>query len=222
MTAADEQLKKKVKPLYEQGADRPTLFFVPETNTAYQSLDLALHGLRQTDVCACGQVKKYRHEPRCEACDRKIRAKRERELFEKAENINLSEFDPEYVEWSDYTSTDDFYWAMVELVGDGDDPPDYVWCCKASPVVHLDLERVIENAEQDPYEDFDYRELNGLPELKQALEAFNQANVGNRRNVVWGHSRARASVLDRKFLEGVYRDAEVEFKPKEEDGGERE
>jgi hypothetical protein len=221
-TAVDEHLQSEIMPLYGQGSDRPTLFWVPETNTAYRTLDQALHELRQTLVCDCGQAKKQRYDTRCPACEQKARAERERQLFERAEKVNLSEFDPEFVEWADYSSTEEFYEAMVELAESGEELPTYVWCCKASTVVHLDLERVLENAEQDPYEDFDYRELNGLPELERALEAFNQTNVGNARNVSWGHSRKCAAILDRKFLEELYRDAEVEFKPKDEHGRERE
>jgi hypothetical protein len=56
--------------------------------------------------------------------------------------------------------------------------PDYCWACAAIQFVVIDISDALQNIEENGYEDFDSDDCKGLEELKAAVTAFNEANVG--------------------------------------------
>lgn len=97
--------------------------------------------------------------------------------FEKAEKI--TEWDgPVYREGYGFGEG---YAESIEDFLDDIDPaeqPDYVWPCDVDPVVQLDLDSILEHAAQDPPEDWDSSDLDGLTELGAAIAVFNELNKG--------------------------------------------
>lgn len=101
----------------------------------------------------------------CNECRRKKDVARERERFEKAEKLT---------EWDGWVfcggigsdgfseSLEDFYDNWADEHDGGGELPEYVWACKENHLVHADI--AIEN--------FDLNELDGLPELKAAINTF--------------------------------------------------
>ena len=104
--------------------------------------------------------------------------RREKRLFEKATKIKYSEYEGEGLYYGD-----SYYFDIDELLEDaeysseeGDDPPQYAWACTSHPVCDLSLGRIIDNATDDAYEDFDQMSLHGLDDLKKAIDTFNELN----------------------------------------------
>lgn len=77
-----------------------------------------------------------------------------------------------------FESVDDL---IEHLIGDEDetDPsawPEWVFTCKASPLIAIDSEGIIENECEDGPEDWDADSLKGVKEFDAACKAFNEAN----------------------------------------------
>jgi hypothetical protein len=138
-------------------------------------------------MCSCGkECQKY--YTKCPACVSADRSKKERLRFENAEKL---------MEWNGpvMLPDSDGYFATVGDMFDEVDPddcPEYVWTCSEKPVCHLDIDRIIEAATDDAYEDFDSDSLLGQKELALALDAFNEANKGN---VCWDVNYRKCLVL---------------------------
>ena len=58
----------------------------------------------------------------------------------------------------------------------GLDIPEYLWTCEANHFVRVDVSDVTERLDDCSYEDWDPETLNGLEALKEALNAFCEAN----------------------------------------------
>ena len=61
---------------------------------------------------------------------------------------------------------------------DGEAWPTYAWACHDNPTVHIDYDRIIENATQEAPDGFESSEALGEAELRAAIDAFNEANAG--------------------------------------------
>ena len=59
---------------------------------------------------------------------------------------------------------------------EGDEKPAYVWACKKNHFAVADVSDITERIADNGYEDFDVDTLDGLDELKAAIEKFNDAN----------------------------------------------
>ena len=74
----------------------------------------------------------------------------------------------------------DFYESVEDMLdmldGDGRESPEYVWSCKPDYFVKADVGDITEQMADRAYEDWDPETLNGLDELKVALDRFNEAN----------------------------------------------
>lgn len=132
--------------------------------------------------CAtCGNEGVRQFHTICDACEEKKRAAREEERFTSAEKI--TEWDgPIY---SDGYGFNEGYFANVEAledwlssrdVDDDNTRPKYVWTCTKNQFCQLDYDRIIENATQEAYEDWDEGNIYGEQELKSAIAVFNEAN----------------------------------------------
>lgn len=111
----------------------------------------------------------------CMPCQNKLHERREQERFEKAEKVDQIGPD-EMVCWGDEYARD--LDTLLEYIDtSGADRPPFVWVCPGSPVLDLDADRIIENATDNAYEDFDSDSLVGIEEFTVATVAFYQANV---------------------------------------------
>jgi len=69
------------------------------------------------------------------------------------------------------------FWDNWECEADDDDEkPKYVWACKKNFFAVADVSDITERIADNGYEDFDPDDLNGLDDLKAAIEKFNEAN----------------------------------------------
>lgn len=127
---------------------------------------------------------------------------KEEKLFEKAEKINSKEYEgsvfkdgcgynegyfgniSEYLEWEDdFARENDSQW---------NGGPTYLWAAESRPVCHLNLERIMERATEDSYEDFDINSLKGIKELQEAIDKFNKLNEDH---VVYEQDTRKAILL---------------------------
>ena len=123
---------------------------------------------------ACDKCGKeiLRYHTRCDDCHNVERARVERERFDKAEKLT---------EWTGWVYCeglgfrDGFFESIAEL-SDEEGLPEYVWTCTPDHFVHADVSDITERIADQAYEDWDPDELNGLEELRAALDKFNEAN----------------------------------------------
>lgn len=115
-------------------------------------------------LCSCGAEVREGWLS-CRPCLDRREAERERARFEAAEKVT---------DWAGPVfHGDSFYWSADDI----DDSPPYVWTAVGKPFVNVDLDGVLETIVAEAYEDFDpVRELNGVEDLKQAIDRFEEAN----------------------------------------------
>lgn len=117
------------------------------------------------------------------------RDKKEAALYEKAEKVAAVDYDGwvfhEGSSYNDgYFESVDEYHSWVEDDNEGFEPDDeeyikradYVWAVNERPVCHLNLDRILERATEEAYEDFEIDRLKGTEELKIAIDKFNELN----------------------------------------------
>ena len=129
--------------------------------------------------CACGKECNP-HYTSCDSCMEVREMQRERERFEKSEK--LTSWDgPVFCEGygnDGYHESVESLLDEIEDNRDGDDfvDPEYCWACDKVQFVQASIDDITSRMEGDMPEDFDTHDLNGLPELQAALDAFNEAN----------------------------------------------
>lgn len=128
----------------------------------------------------CGEECKQYHTI-CDACERVEIARKERERFEKAEKVAESEWDGwVYCEGTGNDGFSESVDALIESCKDDEiDVPEYAWVCNPKQFATLDIDDIksLISDRQEAYRDFDPDDLNGLEDLKKALDAFNEANA---------------------------------------------
>lgn len=128
----------------------------------------------------CGKDTGSRSWLRCEACRDAEDVASEVKRFEAAKKVTAWD-GWVYSEGHGYKdgyfeSLDDFKeWADDER-SDETPLPTYVWTCKSEAFAQADIDSILCQITDNGYEDFDPETLDGIPELKAALEAFNEAN----------------------------------------------
>lgn len=127
----------------------------------------------QNYKCAkCGKDTGSRRWINCDECRDAEEAAKELARFEKAEKLTS---------WSGCICTsDDRFYSSIENyldINDGEEFPEYVWTCKANQFVKVDIDNLLQNIEENGYEDFDSSTLDGLKELEAACKAFEEANA---------------------------------------------
>lgn len=117
----------------------------------------------------CGKPTYSQHYALCAFCQEK---KVEVERFAKAEKLTPDQ-------WTGYVyDGKDYYADISDMRGYFSENalPDYVWTCTSKHFVQVSIDDITSSLEDEAYEDFDSDDLNGWPELKIALDAFNEAN----------------------------------------------
>lgn len=111
-----------------------------------------------------------RYSYRCSDCQSADLIQQEKERFDKAEKVT---------EWDGQIFFEDNYYSDIEELEDGlgsSEMPEYVWTCTSRNFVNVDIDSILEWIDQDSYEGFDPDALDGVEELKTAIEAFNKLN----------------------------------------------
>jgi len=114
----------------------------------------------------------------CNPCREAREDERELGRFTKAEKIHHQDW-AGWVYYNDhyYSSTEDLFDSLFHYDDEETGRPDYVWACKTNKFVDQDfLGRVLSDIQDEAYEDFETDDLDGVPELKAALEAFVNIN----------------------------------------------
>jgi hypothetical protein len=112
----------------------------------------------------------------CNSCLRKKEHAEELARFEKSEKLTS------FCGWIFHN--DRFYESIGDMLNDIDDDldiPEYVWATTECHFVQLDICNVSELAcnTDSAYEDFDSSDLDGIDELKIAIDEFNKANYSH-------------------------------------------
>jgi hypothetical protein len=126
--------------------------------------------------CACGASLPNFHT-KCDACCQAEDARKEREQFEKSEK--LTEWDG-WIYSEGLGHRDGYFEDVADLLEyceeEEIDPPSYVWVCDKIHFVNASIDTILDHIFDQAYEDFDLDDLDGVDELKAAIEKFNSAN----------------------------------------------
>jgi hypothetical protein len=119
----------------------------------------------------CGVEMPDRYQTTCYECRLEALRQREADRFEKATKIT------EWDGWvyCDGTGKDGFSESLEDLLDSCDEPPEYVWSCKAQRIVNIDVTRILETYDEDGYDGY-RNDLVGLPEFEAAVSAFCETN----------------------------------------------
>jgi len=116
---------------------------------------------------------------RCTACWNESQDKAEKARFEKAKHLKPEE----YTGWiySDGLGWSEGYFECIDDLIDyckeeDADIPEYVWATNEVHFAQASIDDLLSNIHDRAYEDFETESLHGLPELKKAIETFNEAN----------------------------------------------
>lgn len=162
--------------LYKKDGTAAGIFYCSECRIVHKTEAEATncHGKR---LCACGKAIEHKYQSDCTECRskqwREQEAIKERERFDAAVKINVSDYK------GDMVNIGDKFYEEIEDAIDQFLPgqePEYVWACKNVGVPLADSDSIVENCLEGMWEDADARDLNGLAELDAALAAFNEAN----------------------------------------------
>lgn len=126
----------------------------------------------------CGEVSENRHLE-CRKCTEARFEREERERFEKAEKVDGSKY-AGWVYADNLSNHNNGYFESIEEIFDlyaEDEWPEYVWCCDEVQFVCASFDDAIEGCFDRAPEDWDSDELEGVDELKAAIEKFNAANA---------------------------------------------
>lgn len=165
--------------LYHQDGKSACVFYCAQCRHVKRTKEEADKCCEPTKCQYCGKETGRQYSFACDSCDRENQAKKEADRFEKAKK--LTEWDG-WV-YLDGTGRDGYseslsdFWDNWENDHDEDDKkPAYVWACKKDHFAVVDVSDITERIADDGYDDFDVDDLNGLDDLKAAIEKFNEAN----------------------------------------------
>lgn len=128
-------------------------------------------------LCECGS-ECQQYYTTCKKCMERNRLKKKAKRLEDAEKVS---------EWGGWIFADgigpqDGYFesvdALLEYCDDEDhiEVPSYAWTCKPQQFARASIGDITEGIYEDSYEDFDSSQLNGVAELGEAIDVFNEAN----------------------------------------------
>ena len=189
--------------LYLKEGKSAGVFYCEKCRNVAGSQHLAEQCCKNYLCSKCGKDTGSRSWLVCDACRAADEVAKERARFEKAEK--LSAWDGlVYLEgtgrdgFSD--SLSDFYDNWADDHDEGGELPKYVWACKANHFVNAAVSDITERMCDYAYEDFDPETLDGLDELKSALQKFNEANAAV---CSYGPDYSKAILLNVRMSEGA-------------------
>lgn len=161
--------------LFHQDGHSSGIFYCSECRIVHktEAEAQACHGVI---LCECGNPRES-YRTICSACQTTQwlaeSERKEEARFEKATKISASEYDGEHVHCGDeyYDSVED----AIDQFLEGQEP-DYVWACKTRQLPSAQLEWLTDTLVEEMWEDAEVSDLNGVPELETAIDAFNKAN----------------------------------------------
>lgn len=164
--------------LFHADAKSAGVFYCAKCRYVARSKDDADKCCEPTKCRYCGKPSGRQHWLCCDACQKINDEKKESERFQKAKKVT------EWDGWVylDGTGRDGFSESVAEFRENWEDDhecdelPEYVWACKQNHFAVADVSDITERIADNAYEDFEPDDLNGLDELKSAIEKFNEAN----------------------------------------------
>jgi hypothetical protein len=134
----------------------------------------------------CGQTTEkrktaYLHDVACEECSRRIHSEEDAARMDRAEKLDA--WDGWVYEWGGSGGRNGYFESLDDYVeyleAEHEDPsewPEFVYVADRESSPTLDADRILEGLLEGLWEGADIDDLNGVAELKKAVEAFNQAN----------------------------------------------
>ena len=149
---------------------------------------------RKCSNCKC-ELPKETYYTGCSDCRVKREAAKEKERFERAEKVSAKEWGG-WVYLEDVGDNNGYFDSVGELLAhfeeEGLELPDYCYVAEPKQWVQAEVYQITQSIEGDAPEDFDFRSLAGLKELKEALEKFNEANANE---LIWWPNYKKAVLL---------------------------
>jgi len=155
------------------------VWYCEKCRTVHSAAQLAEQCCQNYKCTTCG-ADAGKHYLRCESCRDKEDQEKERQRFEAAEKLTTWEgwifCDGQGSNEGYFENIEEFMDWLSDEYEEGIPEIKYVWACKANHFVNADVGDITERMNDVAWEDWDPETLNGLPELKAALDKFNEAN----------------------------------------------
>lgn len=163
--------------LFLKGGKSVGVFFCGECRNVRPSQELAEQCCQNYKCRHCQADTGGRTSLICDACWKIERAEEERGRFEKSEKLTAWDG---WVFCDSVAHTTGYFKNIAELLERCTDGvvPEYAWTCTETQFVQAHVSDIIGGMEGDAPEDFDFADLDGLDELKAALQKFNEVNAG--------------------------------------------
>lgn len=183
--------------LFHKDGGSAGVFYCGECRCVKRTQDEAEQCCKPYTCSKCGVVTE-KYWTICNGCRSKKRQEEERARFEAAEKIDADAYEGWLYCDGIAGSNEGFFEdleTLIDLCCDAEVKPEYAWACNPQHFAVLDIDDILQRIEEDgdAYEDFDARDMNGIPELEKALVAFNEANIGV---VSYSPDYKRAVLLD--------------------------
>ncbi len=165
--------------LYHQDGKSTGVFYCTKCRCVKRTKEEADKCCEPTKCQYCGKESGHQNYLCCDTCKEINEAKKEADRFEKAEKKTA---------WDGWVyldgtgrdgyseSIEDFWENWENDADESAEKPKYVWACKKNHFAVADVSDITERIADNGYEDFDVDTLDGLDELKAAIEKFNDAN----------------------------------------------
>ena len=163
--------------LFHQDGKPAGVWYCSECRAVRPSKDSAETCHRK--LCDCGKPVSSRYVHTCQECDnrewRERMASAEFARYEKATKIPASEWtgDQVFVDDRYFDTVDE---AVEHMEASGGSTPEYIWAAKDIGVCEAHIEDILERVTERMWEDAGADDLNGVPELEAAIDAFNKVN----------------------------------------------
>ena len=187
--------------LFHQDGKPAGIFYCSNCMVVASSQDMAESCCGER-LCACGKPIASKHRAACYDCDNKAWHERmdreEMARFKKAAKVNAADYTGDRVFWGDdcFESIEE----AIERAEDGGGPvPKYLWAAKNQGVPEARIDDLLDRLIEGMWEDADYNDLNGIPELEKAIAEFNEANRGT---PVWMVDFSTAIVIPEGYGRG--------------------
>jgi hypothetical protein len=163
------------------GDGKPSgIWYCSECRAIYNQQRMAesCHGITHCEDCKKElENRQPYYRTQCDECERKKRMekweKKEFERYTKSVKIKASEYTGPQVFFNNT-----YYETPEDAIDGCDQLPEYIWSAKDVGLKKASIDDLIDHILENAWKDADVDDLNGIEELQEAIDTFNELNSG--------------------------------------------